>query len=59
MLKWRDKSFKSDLDKFLAEFNSQNPQWSDAQLKESAKHQRVADLRDKPQASESTSSLDI
>lgn len=46
MLKKRDKSYISELDRFLAEFDQQHPEKSDSQLKEYNKHKRVAQLRD-------------
>lgn len=57
MLKCRDKSYISELDKFLAEFDSQHLEKSNSQLKEMSKHQRVANLRDQPQATTSNNEL--
>ncbi|MDF2868294.1 MAG: hypothetical protein K0S11_1764 [Gammaproteobacteria bacterium] len=57
MLKCRDKSYISELDQFLMEFDSQHRKKSAAQLKEINKHQRVANLRDQAQDTASGNKL--
>lgn len=49
MLKRRDKSYVSELDQLLTEFDQKNANRSDSQRKEINKHQRIAVLRDNPQ----------
>ena len=46
-----DKKFVSEYDKFLRKFDQEHPQKSASQLKEITKAQRIAKLRDDPNAS--------
>lgn len=46
-----DKAYISPYDKLIAEFDAKNPK-SESQLKEIAKHQRIAELRDNPERPE-------
>lgn len=46
-----DKSFISDYDKFLREFDASHDK-SPAQLKEIEKHQRIANMRDNAEKSD-------
>lgn len=41
-----DKSYVSEYDLFLYEFDKNNPKKSESQQKEIKKHQRIAELRD-------------
>ena len=41
------KNYQSDLDKFLHKFDKENPEPSNSQREEIAKHKRIAALRDK------------
>lgn len=47
-----DKSFISDIDKFLNEFDQAHPKKSDSQKKEIEKHERIFKLRDEVERSE-------
>ncbi len=49
MLKSKDKHYISELDRFLFEFAEQHPEASDSQRKEWKKHDRINQLRDRPQ----------
>ncbi|GGI82959.1 CBU_0585 family protein [Legionella impletisoli] len=44
-----DKSFVSPIDKFLYEYDAKHEK-TQSQLKEIKKHQRIANLRDNPEA---------
>ncbi|MDF1758517.1 MAG: hypothetical protein P1U74_09510 [Legionellaceae bacterium] len=47
-----DKAYISLYDKFLLEFDMENPK-SESQLKEIKKHKRIAELRDAPSETDS------
>lgn len=44
------KNFVSELDQFLADFDTQHPEKSASQKASIKKHQRIAKLRDDPEA---------
>ncbi len=53
----RSQYYVSDAEKFLYEFDKTHPDKSASQLKEIKKHQRIAQLRDKPVKDESKNKL--
>ncbi len=49
--------YKSDADKFLAEFDKQHPKKSKSQLHEIAKAKHIAELRDEPHPKDKDSKI--
>lgn len=43
----RKKNYVSELQEFLTNFRKTHPEWSPSQLKEMAKNNKIAELRDK------------
>ncbi len=50
MIKRLEKNYVADIDKLLVEFDKEHPEKSASQQAEIAKHRRIAELRDNPDA---------
>lgn len=52
-----DKSFVSELDQFIQQFDLDHPEKSDSQIADIKKHQRISQLRDNARLSDKPSKI--